>query len=724
MSVNQENLKKLYKMFGVDIGTEDSGKLKNKIGGNIFANRAQNSMFDSPSDGNKDTQRNSMFNSIFNYWKTLKITDNEIQDRFNIYNQLDTMYNNNAILGRAIDLVADEIIQRDMNTEIVGVESKNPKIKNIIQDFFKKIQIKDFAEPIAHNLVKYGDAFFMVTLESGDFSEETDNSLKKLTELKDNSPTEKQTEKPKDNTLKGVKEILLIDVYSVEDRIEFTPAELARESNTAVFKKNFTNSEKLTALKDYILAEEDDYAAMFKSYLFGFDVEGFIIPPWRMMHVRRKTSNKLFSPFGMPLFLKSLFPYKQYENALSLQILARSNLIPKNQIKVKSSPGLGLAEAVEELHSFKQQYENAGLRNTQKDTGGIEETIYSMEGVYEYEQINNSVSLGRIDDIEILRDDVIVSTPIPKGLLDNSDSMFGESGTALIEQSKPFQRLVSKMQSAILESLTLLVKIHLELIGQEIEGEDNAFELTMPYPESQVNSDLISSQEGLLTLANTIIDEMKIRVLGEDFEGTAPMELIRDVYEQVLSYNPEMVSGWLDKLEKLKPKPETTEEDPSDLDVIPDEENVSFNFEEKIKTDLAFKKIYDKTLLRVCDNEKKLYEKRMSKIVNKQVNTSMVDNNKEYIKDDKHYYSSLNEHSDFDLKILYKLKEKRVNNYLKDIRKKTTRSFVEKRRSHYDNIKNKTNVKYKSRRELMEEKNENERIRKLRAEEAENKKED
>jgi hypothetical protein len=169
----------------------------------------------------------------------------------------------------------------------------------------------------------------------------------------------------------------------------------------------------------------------------------------------------------------------------------------------------------------------------------------------------------------MLRDEILDSTLLPRRLIDPKDSGFGESGVAYLEQFKPFARLVYRFQSILLENISQLVKIHLIHSGNFTLDEID-FILSMPYPESQTNNDIISSQSSLLDLANSIIETLQDRITdGEKL----PPELVKTIYNKFLPYDTDNIDYWIDQAVKFKI--ETDEEKDNE-----NTENDSFSFRE------------------------------------------------------------------------------------------------------------------------------------------------
>ena len=101
--------------------------------------------------------------------------------------------------------------------------------------------------------------------------------------------------------------------------------------------------------------------------------------------------------------------------------------------------------------------------------------IWVPKDVVEYDQMQNKMVLGDIADIEMLRDDEIIATAIPRGYLINEGTGWGASGQALLQQYKPFARAVLQVQTAIIRELIQMVKIQL-IVSEEFD-EDEEFEI-------------------------------------------------------------------------------------------------------------------------------------------------------------------------------------------------------------------------------------------------------
>jgi len=105
-----------------------------------------------------------------------------------------------------------------------------------------------------------------------------------------------------------------------------------------------------------------------------------------------------------------------------------------------------------------------------------------------------------------------------------------------------------------MENITQLVKIQMLYTG-DFSLEDTKFTLSMKYPESQINQDIVSSQNSLLDLCNNIINAIQDKITGGEL---LPPELVKQIYSQFLPYDVSKVEDWIDQAIKAKDKGETS----------------------------------------------------------------------------------------------------------------------------------------------------------------------
>lgn len=464
-------------------------------------------------DGLYDTVREKFpkqVESLLKYWISECHDDKEsFQNRKELFMDMDMLYYNSPFIARAMNLMADETVQADTNSQILGVESDDPYLRDFILDFISKSGIEKYLRATALNVIQYGNAGWVISLNED-----------------------------------GVDTVLPVDVFDMKSRLEFTPHQVSKEitKNHSILSTMLSKNEKLRHLVDSISNLQEDYSTYFKSYLFGFEVGDFVLPPWRFLHFRNFTSKTPFYPFGIPVFIHSVAPFRQYDAAMTLQSVGRGAKFPIDLYKVALPNVMSPTDKIEKVLEFIREFDNSGLRETKKEGISVGERIITIKDLFEYEQIVPNIDLGDIGDLELLLNALIVSTGLPRGLLDPNSTPFGNSGISLIQQYVPFKRQIFHIQSCLLEQITQLVKIHLVQSGKfPLKNID--FRLTMPYPESQSDRELIGSQSDLVTLANTILDSLQSKLLING-EALSP-EVVRKVYTKLLPYPPSDIDKWV-----------------------------------------------------------------------------------------------------------------------------------------------------------------------------------
>lgn len=464
----------------------------------------------------KATALSPKVEELLDYWMS-QTHDSaaSFENRFELYKDMDMLFYNAPLVWRAMTLTRDEVLQADSNIQIIGVEAADKRQRDFALKCIADNNIEAQLPATALNVIQFGDAGWILSLGE-----------------------------------KGVKEVLPVDVYDIKDRLEFTPYEVKRQmedkTSSSIVYNMRDQFDRIEMLVDS-MTNDDNYTSYFKSYLFGFQIGEYVLPPWRFIHFRNFTSKSPFKPFGIPMYIHSVAPYRQWDAALTLRVAARGASFPIDLYKITLPNHMNPTEKLDSIIEFLNEYENTGLRQTKKEGMGLGERIVTIAGVFEYEQITPSIELGDSVDLEQLENQLILSTGLPRNFLDPNNGGFGSSGVALKEQHKPFARMVYQVQSILMQGITQVIKIAMIQSG-EFEASEINFRLTMPYPESQTDRDLIGSQNDMLALAGTVLDTLKARILGEDFMDPLPPELVRQVFTQILPYDSDRINQWVDTL--------------------------------------------------------------------------------------------------------------------------------------------------------------------------------
>ena len=456
---------------------------------------------------------------LLSYWlNNCHDSASSFENRKDLYKDMDMLFYNSVLLARAMNMYADEVVQADSHAPILTIDA-NRKQKKFITEFFKNLDIDNLIRPAALDVVQYGSHLWALSY-----------------------------------TESGINEVLPVDIYDFKDRIEFVPHEVKKQlKNSGSFLSLL--SSKISRMKKLIQAiEEQDnlYGSFLKSYLFGFQVDDFAIPPWQGIHFRRHTSKSPFKPFGMPLFIHAVAPYRQFDAAMTLQVAARGAQFPIDLYKLNLPNEIYPTDKLDFALDFLTQLDNSGLRETKKEGIGIGERIITIQDLFEYEQISPKIDLKSIDDLEMLREDLIIASTIPRSFIDPNKAVLGRSGEEAVQQFKPVARNVYGIQGNILEGLTQMVKLQMIYSG-EFSLEEIDFRLAMPFPEAATNRDIISGQADALRLANDILDALGEKLTGE--RGVSlPDELVKRVYMKLLPYEDSKIDEWLNLIIRERDK--------------------------------------------------------------------------------------------------------------------------------------------------------------------------
>lgn len=432
---------------------------------------------------------------LWNWYESQTSDSSEtLKNRFDRYDDIDYMIYNDPIISMAVDLYADEASQADVQTEPIGVEAKRAEVRNTIRSLLEQWGVdQTHIREVAWNLAAYGDAFDIPII------------------------TEEN----------GIENLEPQDVRTVVDRIEFKATEVAKKMKGDTGR--YINREpRLKTLVKQLSDKTENYASYFKSYLMGFQLEGdMFLPPWAVCHYRNFSRKSEFWPFGRSMFIYSIAPFRQLKTGKNLMALSRALKFPKDKYEVKVSENMTEVEQWEAVNEARQEMQNLGVLNQQKDEFSVGGEIWIPEGLINHQTIESNLRIEDIADIELLRDDMIMGTRIPKGYLVVDRSSFGTSGQSLLQQHKPFGRAVYSIQSVILEQLTRLIKMHFLMTGQ-FDKEFTEFQLTMNFPVIEEAQDRLRMKNDTLRLAADVISNIQSALGTRD--GLPP-----DVVEMIFS---------------------------------------------------------------------------------------------------------------------------------------------------------------------------------------------
>lgn len=455
---------------------------------------------------------------IWAWWFQENYTDRQTAAmRWARYNELDFMARNDSIVAPALNLYADEIVQADSPNGVLTVNARNAKTANTLTEILRSWGMnQEKLRVIAYDMMKYGDAFT----------------------VKGISPR------------LGITSQTVLDPNDVADRMEFSATRFDIQKY-AGGQDAISRSAKLKKIGDFLKGTSMDMTEVsefFQSYLFGFTMRnGLILPPWMVSHFRIQTTQKEIWPFGNSDFSYSLSTFRQLVASKNLQAVARVLSMPMELYKVKTNEEMTPDELWELVQDVKTEMDNAGRTSSVRDDMGLSNRLFAPMDLLEIDIKDRSHDLDKIADIEYLRDDLIMSTLIPKGYLIVDKASFGTSGASLLQQYKPFGRRVFGRQSIIMKELAQDLRIHCAITGQ-LEGLDTEFELEMNFPQIEESRDRIQQKGDTFRLAKDVYDGLK-DITGAD---SLDPETTKQIFSNLSFLSPKEVDSWIDETLRFK----------------------------------------------------------------------------------------------------------------------------------------------------------------------------
>jgi hypothetical protein len=442
-----------------------------------------------------------------------------LRNRKNRYQDCDFACKNNTLIHAAVDLFADEATQCDISGTPVRIKAKKDVqsyLTDLITDQWGVTQ--QVVRETIWNKVLFGDAF----------------------ELNDIRPKE------------GVVQNTPVSVWDVADRLEFEPSKVIERMSYYNSLSGASNRMKLDVLMAELQDETESASSFFNKYCFGFELAGGkMTPPWGVTHYRAFSMLREFAPWGRSRFINILPMFRQLMSAEGLMQVARAASFPRDVYSVGTRAGATITERWEALEEFQEQLDNAGLTQGSKELPSIGSRIIVPKELVEFNTFKSDIDVDAIADVEYLRDNLIMGLMIPKGYLIVDEGGWGTSGQSLLQQFKPFGRLVFSDQSDYMAGLSEKIKIHLA-IAQKFDGWDTPFELEMDFPVIEEAQDRMQHRAEELALANNTLDTLK-NILGVE---KVPPDIIKDAFGMLTSLPQSTIDKYVDALIKANPEPE------------------------------------------------------------------------------------------------------------------------------------------------------------------------
>lgn len=447
-------------------------------------------------------------------WYTKQTSDSSdtLRNRLERYKDLEYMLYNDSIFSLCIDLYADETAQADDQFNLIGITSKDPEVQKEIKRLFDLWNINQaYIRDVAFNLALYGDSFDILDY------------------------TEKE----------GIISVTPIDVHDVTERLEFKYSEVLKKFKA---KKSFDSGRKdsvINYLKQIEKEGSKGYSSSYTSYLLGFVLnESDYVFPWQVNHYRLESRKSEFWPYGRPMFINLVGPFRQLKTAKNLMALTRAMKFPKEIYEVQTSEEMDAAEKWDAVNEARTEFANLGRLNKAQDEFSVGDEVWVPQGLVEHKTISNDLRIEDIADISLLRDDFIMGTSVPKGYLIVDQGGWGNSAQSLLQQSKAFARKIYTIQSATLSNLSHLVRMHFLMTGQ-FEKEFTEFQLSLNYPVVEEASDRMRMKQDSLRFANEILDAIKNAIGSQE---NPPAEIVKKIFSTYSFLDPDEVEELVDKL--------------------------------------------------------------------------------------------------------------------------------------------------------------------------------
>ena len=452
---------------------------------------------------------------LFNLWLNDN-TDkfNELQQRASRINQLEFMYLNDPYVNRTVELYADEATQLDQQDTLIDIETPD---LHMTRDMYKLINQWGLTQSRIRETIRqmalFGDAFWANTV-----------------------------------TEKGVERVVPLQQYQVTDRVEFNPIKaLEMKKRREGFFGSFASNNYLIDQMLQAMEDCNSFSDLFDTKLFGFNIDDDLtVPAWSVTHFRVGADGSQFYPFGTSPILGALAPYKQTQSAVALQSLLRQTSFPITLFKVKTDENMDEAKQFALVNRVREEYDNIGVSQKvgNSEVYTVNTKIWIPDGLLDVEvkKAESSAESADVDDIKLYQDREAVALGIPKSFFgEDGWKSLNRSGKSLTQQYKPFARKCFSIQSAFLEGLADLFRLHFAITG--IYDFRIPFTISMKYPVVEEDDDYTSSQKGSLEVAGSVIEFIK-GAIGAAEDEPLPADIIRDIIGKYTFLDPADVIKW------------------------------------------------------------------------------------------------------------------------------------------------------------------------------------
>ena len=442
-------------------------------------------------------------------------TQQELTKRMELIKQIDYAVRTDPYIGQVVKLYADECTQCDLQNQVISIETPDPLMTRRMYELLSTWGVtQNRCHSAIESLAEYGNAFWCNQVSS-----------------------------------RGVERIIPLKQHQIKERIEFNPVEVAekRATKTGTFMNAVSKNYLLNKMVNGLEAGEN-YCDIFDKKLFGFTMPGvdngqdIILPPWAVTHFRIDGDGQ-FSPWGTSPLINTLAPFKQLISTIALQSLARVSSFPITLYNVKTSENTDEARQFSTVNKVRMAYDNIGVSPMvgNSEVYSVNTKLWVPKGLLEVDVKKPEVDVKFTDDMEMYQDRVAVASGLPRAYFEKGWGEYGDSAKSLIEQYKPFGRRAYTIQSAFLDGISDLFRLHFAISGEY--DYRVPFTLSMKFPAEEKSKSKLDSQKASVEMANNVVNAVKSAIGAGDDEAL-PAEVVRDIMSKYAFLDPGDLQKW------------------------------------------------------------------------------------------------------------------------------------------------------------------------------------
>ena len=167
--------------------------------------------------------------------------------------------------------------------------------------------------------------------------------------------------------------------------------------------------------------------------------------------------------------------------------------------------------------------------------------LWVPKGLLEVDVKKPEVDVKFTDDMEMYQDRVAVASGLPRAYFEKGWGEYGDSSKSLIEQYKPFGRRAYTIQSAFLDGISDLFRLHFAISGEY--DYRVPFTLSMKFPAEEKSKSKMDSQSASVDMANKVVNAVKSAIGAGDDEAL-PAEVVRDIMSKYAFLDPGDLQKW------------------------------------------------------------------------------------------------------------------------------------------------------------------------------------